>query len=248
LWISPQLGADGLQPADADGWVKVWDPSVYEPDHIVGLRGYLGGAVESFGGWLYWGTLQPPPALVQRLHKNCTHDFCFGMPANPDEEQELEKSTLRAATVWRGRNLENSATREIQLLYGETELPACHTPHSFELTPTGWTPLFGSSGFGNSRNQYVWQMEIFDGRLFVGTYDSSPVGVPDYGADLWRFDDANTAAVNENFKGLGDPNNYGIRAMHGLDDGSGLIVGMANPSNLAVGGGWELRNLQEQTH
>jgi hypothetical protein len=220
---------------------------VYEPDRIVAARGYLGGAVHSYGDWLYWGTLQPSNALVQRVHKNCTYPYCFGMPANPEEEQALEQGTFRTATLWRGRNLENAATREIQLLYGETELPACHTPHSFEMTPTGWTPVYGSSGFDSKRNNYIWQMEIFDGRLFVGTFDSSPVGTPDYGADLWRFDSADAAAVNENFRGLGDVNNYGIRSMQALGDGSGLIVGMVNPSNLAVGGGWELRRLKEPT-
>jgi hypothetical protein len=185
--------------------------------------------------------------LVQRVHKNCTYPYCFGMPANPEEEQALEQGTFRTATLWRGRNLENAATREIQLLYGETELPACHSPHSFEMTPTGWTPLYGRSGFGNRRNAYIWQMDVFDGRLFVGTYDSSPVGAPDIGADLWRFDSPDSPAVNENYSGLGDPNNYGIRSMHGLDDESALIIGTANPFNLSPGGGWELRRLKEAT-
>jgi hypothetical protein len=33
--------------------------------------------------------------------------------------------------------------------------------------------------------------------------------------------------------------------MSPLEDHSGLIVGMANPFNLATGGGWELRRLKE---
>ena len=52
-------------------------------------------------------------------------------------------------------------------------------------------------------------------------------------------------AVNESYTGLGDSYNYGIRILHPLDDGSGLIAGMANPFNLRPDGGWELRLLNE---
>lgn len=244
VWISPPLGPDGLDPADADHWVKVWDPTVYDPDRIVAARGYLGGAMHSFGGWLYWGTMQPASVKSQRTHKNCTQPFCFGQPADPQEEQALQAGVFRTSTLWRGRNLESSSTREIQLLYGETELPACHEPHSFESTPTGWTPLYGRSGFGNRRNAYVWQMTELNGHLFVGTYDATPEGV-ETGADLWRFDSPDAPAVNEGFSGFGDPNNYGFRAMIGLDDRSALVVGLANAFNISPGGGWELRRLRE---
>ena len=107
--------------------------------------------------------------------------------------------------------------------------------------------MYGQSGFDNRANIYIWQMAVHAGHLFVGTYDGS-YGSPETGADLWRFDDSSSPAVNENYKGLGDRKNYGIRAMIGLDDGSALMVGMANPSNLAVGGGWELRRLKQPAH
>ncbi|MBS0431653.1 MAG: hypothetical protein JSS21_04515 [Proteobacteria bacterium] len=59
------------------------------------------------------------------------------------------------------------------------------------------------------------------------------------------MDSSDSPAVNENYSGLGDINNNGIRILHALDDGSGLIAGMTNPYNLAPGGGWELRLLKE---
>ena len=222
----------------------VWEPADYDPDRIVAQYGYSGGAVQSYGGWLYWGTIHLPTVGAKKVHMSCTFSFCFGVPANPDEEQALSKGVYRTASVWRGRNLEDVATREIQLLYGETELPACTAPHTFTMTSTGWTPLYGKSGFNNPKNEYIWQMAVFDNRLFVGTFDSS-FGTPETGGDLWRFDSPNSRALNENYQGLGDTNNYGIRAMEGLDDETGLMVGMANPSNLAVGGGWELRRLKK---
>ena len=148
----------------------------------------------------------------------------------------------------------------------------------------------------------AWQMAVFNGRLYIGTFDASalqggteqygadlwridssdspavnedytglgdrynygirilqpledgsglvagmqgPDPAAEYGADLWRFDSSSTPAVNENYVGLGDIFNYGIRILHPLDDGSGLIAGMANPFNLKPGGGWELRLLKE---
>ena len=107
--------------------------------------------------------------------------------------------------------------------------------------------MYGHSGFDNPANEYIWQMAVHDGHLFVGTFDAS-YGPPETGADLWRFDDSNSAAVNEDYRGLGDRKNYGIRAMISLDDGSALMVGMADPSNLAPGGGWELRRLKQPAH
>jgi hypothetical protein len=132
-------------------------------------------------------------------------------------------------------------------LYGESQLPAVVAPKTLEINPTGGTPLFGPSGFGNPSNEYIWQMAVFDGRLYMGTFDAAVLqgGTEQYGADLWRFDSSDSPAVNEDSAGLGDRYNYGVRILQPLEDGSGLIAGMANPFNLANGGGWELRLLKE---
>jgi hypothetical protein len=247
VWISPPLGPDGLTPGDADSWRRVWSPQQYDPDKIVSQFGYSGGATHYFDGWLYWGTIHLQNSAALRIHQTCPQSFCYGKPANAQEAKALKDGVYRTASVWRGRNLENPATREIQLLYGETELPAVTAPKTFEMMPTGWTPLYGPSGFGNRANEYIWQMAVFDNRLFIGTYDASVLQgeLLESGGDLWRFDSSVSPAVNEDFSGLGDILNYGIRAMSPLEDHSGLIVGMANPFNLATGGGWELRRLKE---
>jgi len=249
VWVSPAIPIGGLTTADAGKWRQIWSPTQYDPDTIVGRYGYSMGDVEYFDGWLYWGTIHLQGSEAINVHATCTLPVCFGVPSNPTELQQLKDGVYRSTSLWRGRNLENPSTREIQLLYGESELPAVTAPKTFTVTPTGWTPLYGSSGFGNRGNEYTWRMAVFNGHLFVGTYDASIMQGPDpaaeYGADLWRFDSSSTPAVNENYVGLGDIFNYGIRILHPLDDGSGLIAGMANPFNLKPGGGWELRLLKE---
>ena len=250
VWISPPIPAGGLTPAQVDQWTEIWTPVGYDPDTITARYGYSGGAVKQYDGWLYWGTIHLQNAPTLSIHENCTYSFCFGMPANNQELLALQNGVYRSTSLWRGRNLEDPATSEIQLVYGESELPACcSAPKTFAMTPTGWTPLYGPSGYGNRGNEYTWTMEVFDGHLFIGTYDASsqqgPSAAAEDGADLWRIDSSDSPAVNENYSGLGDINNNGIRILHALDDGSGLIAGMTNPYNLAPGGGWELRLLKE---
>ena len=250
VWISPPIPAGGLTPDQTNEWTQIWSPLQYDPDPIVSRYGYAGGAIEQYDGWLYWGTLHDQSSAAIQVEQRCTQSYCFGAPANGPEYHALEAGVYRTTSVWRGRNLEDPNTSEIQLLYGETQLPVCCSPaKTFNLKPTGWTPVYGPSGFGNPGNEYTWTMAVFDGHLFIGTYDASirqgPAARPEDGADLWRFDDSNSPAVNENYSGLGDKNNYGIRILHTLDDNSGVIAGMANPFNLAPGSGWELRLLQE---
>ena len=248
VWISPPIPAGGLTANEADQWQQVWSPSQYDPDVIMSRFGYSGGAVQYFDGWLYWGTIHLQNSKALSIHENCSRSYCFGMPANLQEAQQLAQGIYRSTSFWRGRNLEDPGTREIQLLYGESELPAVVAPKTFETKPTGWTPLYGPSGFGNPSNEYTWQMAVFDGRLYIGTFDAAVLQSDtsdQYGADLWRIDSSDSPAVNEDYSGLGDRYNYGIRILYPLDDGSGVIAGMANPFNLAAGGGWELRLLKE---
>ncbi len=121
------------------------------------------------------------------------------------------------------------------------------------LTPDGAkSPLSGlGPGFNNPFAGYIWSMAEYDGRLFVGTYDSSVflsfvdlervpskkrrmlerLGVDNIvaqqgGFDLWSSEDgADWRPVSIN--GFGNPYNYGIRNM--LGNQHGLFVGVANP-------------------
>ena len=90
-------------------------------------------------------------------------------------------------------------------------------------------------GFGWSLNEHMWRMEIFDGRLYIGTFDAStvlrnntslgPSLTPLLGADLWYTPDG-TYFSNVDYQGLGDKFNFGFRSMAATP--YGLFVGSAN--------------------
>lgn len=267
LWMSPVIPPGGLTAADAGNWQKVWEVSDYEPD-IVTARTYGGGALVSFDGYLYWGTMHVPALAL------AAHSRVYGEPADQDAMIATFLATHRAISIFRGRNF--GTTPEVDLLYGARRLPAYNPgTQEFLLTPNnmgGQAPLFGPQGFGNLFNNYTWTMEVVGDNLYVGTMDFSYLVwdmLPRYldadqmqmvnlylslyninpadffGADLFRFRSARDAAIPVHRQGAGNYSSYGIRTM--VTDGSTLFLGMANPMNLMTDpdddkpeGGWEL--------
>ena len=132
IWVSPAIQSQGLTQSDANNWKVIWTPADYEPWALLRST-YGGGDLHYFDGWLYFGTMQLSPGIA----------LITGPKVLP--------GTWRATTIWRARNLESS-TPEIQLLYGEAELPAFNPDtRRFGLVPNvgGYEPFYGSSGFGN---------------------------------------------------------------------------------------------------
>jgi hypothetical protein len=249
MWVSPAIapGTIGLLPAQRTQWIEFWSPAAYDPDPVT-MATYVGGGIQYFDGWVYWGTMHIPGNAMNQ-HSNCTDpETCFGPPGNSIEYYELYYGTFRTTSIWRARNLE-SATPEIQLLYGESELPAYNPgTHSFDVVPnvSGYVPLYGASGFGNRLNNYTWVMATVGGRLFAGTMDSTYLYYstsPDAGADLWSFASSSEPAVAEDTTGLSNRLNYGVRCLIPSDDGRRLFAGMANNMNLEPEGGWFLYQL-----
>jgi hypothetical protein len=264
LYMSPPIPAGGLTAAEADAWQRVWQSDDYEPDPVTAVT-YGGGALHSFGGALYWGTMHVP-FLAARIHFSV-----YGTPAGPAEVVAALLSTHRAISIFRGRNF-GAADQQIELLYGERFLPVyVPTPGIWVPTPNKMNvaPLWGGSGFGNYYNNYTWSMDEYAGQLFVGTMDYSylleeglplileyfgvppdtPVPLPaaEHGADLYRFPSAASPAMPESVNGVDNPSSYGVRTM--LSDDA-LYLGMANPMNLLTDptddkpeGGWELLRL-----
>jgi len=264
IWMSPEIPAGGLNESHAESWKKVWQADDYESDLITAAT-YGGGALASFDGYLYWGTMHVP------LVSTVAHFNFYGPPENMNEALAAVLGTYRAISIFRGRNF-GTQDKEIDLVYGMPRLPV-YNGANWRIKPNnmGNLPLWGLSGFGNFFNNNTWAMAVYSNQLFVGTMDWSylpyeilnifleaEIGyVPDrklrlprriFGADLWRFPSADSPAIPESLAGVGNYTSYGIR---NIVSGDALYLGMANPMNLLTDpedglpeGGWELIKLQ----
>jgi len=269
IWMSPELGDRGLRRSDARRWEKVWSIDEYEPDPVV-AKSYGGGALASFDGQLYWGTMQVYGSGATIFHEQYPQ---AAMTA------DLYAKTHRPLALFRGDDFDDPEARTVELLYGDSRL-FVYTPSS--LLGGTWNleenragePTFGEAGFGNRANMYVWSMEVHDDQLYIGTLDEDSgmygtlyaalrgsldwserllkvIGLPDVrlGADLWCIPSGDEEAFSVTKEGAGNPLNHGIRTM--VSTPHGLFLGTANASNLLTepyappaqplkAGGWEL--------
>ena len=253
-------------------WKEIWNAAEYEPDPVV-ARTYGGGAVASFDGHLYWGTMHVPGLALAAA-------VLFYDLNTSDEElmQEAMMATNRAISIYRASNFDNNDTGTKELLYGESTLKQYSPPNNtFVDVPNKMgTALWGEAGFGNKLNNYTWTMNVFKDILYVGTMDwgylldemlkssdmssleiallLNKLGIDiNAGADLWRIESsAGSGAIAEDLTGIGNYGSYGIRTM--VSDADHLYLGMANPMNLMTDltddkpeGGWELIKMSEKT-
>ncbi|HXZ79353.1 MAG TPA: Ig-like domain-containing protein [Terriglobales bacterium] len=256
--MSRQLASsqDMLTTADQGGWTEVFNLGQYE---VEPAAPQAGGALASFGGYLYWGTMHVPgTGLVyfNQLYPTAPVDLAAFL------------GTYRPIVIFRGRNF-GTASQQVELLYGSSVLPKFDSGSSqWQLVPNGLgqKPTYGWAGFNNFFNNYTWSMDVYNNELFVGTMDwlylavhgisSLSNQVPPAvlqaalgfeGADLWKFYSTSQPAVPVSITGVGNQSSYGIRTMFADD---ALYLGMANPMNLLTDnspgkllGGWELLKL-----
>jgi hypothetical protein len=248
VWTSPPVPLGG---ESADSWTQAFNVGQYETDPLI--KGTYGlGGVAAYGGYLYWGTMHVP------LKSTKVHQAAYPQVTDDAKKTQVRLSQ-RTASIWRGKDL-GLPTQKVELLYGESVLPA-YAPDTatWSGVPTGWTALYGKSGFGFPFNNYTWRMAVAGDRLYVATMDwsyivhdltdqAAPTDPAAWGADLWMFPSTAQAAQPISTTGLGNYLNYGIRNM--VADGNGLYLGMANPMNLRTDptdslpeGGWELIKL-----
>lgn len=91
-------------------------------------------------------------------------------------------------------------------------------------------------GFNWNLNAHMWRMEVFDGRLYVGTFDEStifrslpqvgPALQPEFGFDLWYTSDG-VHFLPIDYQGFEDKFNIGARSLKATP--VGLFLGTANP-------------------
>jgi hypothetical protein len=260
LYMSPLFGDDQkLTDADKNGWQIVWKLSDYE---VEPTAFQTGGALHSYGSYLYWGTMQVPFESLALFWSQDAND--------PSKLLADFLGTHRPISIFRGKNFaENNS--QVELLYGTANLPKYNVQtQEWEIVPNNMhqQPKFGQAGFNNFFNCYTWWMESYRNGLFVGTMDWSyllatgleslvgitipqslqNIGKNFYGADLYHFVSQDLPGIPVSLAGVRNYTNYGIRTMVSDDF---LYLGTANPMNLLTDasaatplGGWELRNLR----
>lgn len=171
VYLGPPFGTDGeYSTADANRpWLRIWSPAEYETDPVVAST-IGGGAITFWRGYLWFGTIHNTSGTMQ-AHTTCTLSICYGKPANADEQINLLFNVSRAVSIWRAR-LDESGRPEVELLYGETSLPALVPgTKTFEARSTGWAPKYGRSGFDNPFLTYAWSALAGSNDLLFGLYD-----------------------------------------------------------------------------
>jgi hypothetical protein len=222
IWLSPEFD-DHLTASDVKSWKVVWSAARYEPDFVTAVASAIGD-LHFFDGYLWWG-METKPAEAWEIHKKI---YKKAIPGYPSEEEE------QAA------------------FYGTWR-------------PTPIAPLQGPGGFCNWYQVQTCSMAVYNNQLFVGTTEYSHrmlqglLPFPDFpqpqppdkslwGAELWRFSDADSPAIAESTSGIGNYLNTAVRNMISDD---ALYIGTGNTNNLATDtdddipeGGWELIKLK----
>lgn len=186
LYMSPPVPAGGLPGDPALEWTKVWEITDYEPD-LSTASATAGGALASFDGYLYWGTLMAPfTSTISAFQRHFDINDGFTLDADNDglEEEEIFSTVLgtyRATSVFRGKDFDTPAP-VIELLYGQQYFPVYDPDlkaYTFDTTDlhqnnmANPVPRWGMSGFGNFFNVYTWTMSTSNDGLYIGTFDWS---------------------------------------------------------------------------
>ncbi len=216
LYMSPPVPAGGLTGAHSAGWTAVWDVLDYEPDTIIAAT-YGGGAIESFDGKLYWGTMHVP-------FSTALGHFSVTPPSDNQDIVEGLLGSFRPISIFRGDNFD-AGPGDIELLYGSPLYPAFDTTtKEWNIVPNsaGLLPEYGPPGFGNPFNNYTWTMGVYEDELYVGTMDFSyllfgnldislPMDLPPVICDILGLDDDECMMVEKaysSFSALFDIRNY----------------------------------------
>lgn len=184
IYRSPRVPHHGFTAADADNWKKVWEITDYESDPVVAAT-TAGGALASYKGALYWGTMHVPflaTTIAVRAHaaKQINLDTDGSGNLDPAELLATALGTHRSISVFKGTNL-GTPFQKIKVVYGEKYLPKYDpAAKSYRIAfekefrnRLHQTPTMGASGMGNFFNTYTWTMGAFKESLYIGTFDWS---------------------------------------------------------------------------
>ena len=261
---SAEIPADGLQPVDIDEpeWDIVWRYSDYDK-HIQAQRITYTAGLQVWNGQLYWGMFCAVYTLPNIAVKMGYTDF------TTPEALSFYLGSLRQTSFWRLDENDN-----IELLYGETELPVWDRFYtgedSWRMEETGFTPTFGRAGFGQPWTAYTWTMAEYHNDLYIGTMNAETLlkaasisadgsvnplftimrlltgfKFRHEGFELLRWSNPDEAPEYITSAGFGNGTAYGIRNFTLC--GNDLYIGSASPLNLEPYGGWHIFRLHEDS-
>ena len=177
IYMSRSLSQGPLRPGDRDQWQQVWKVTDYEPDPVTATV-YAVGAMASFDGHLYWGTLNLP------FMGYAAHLIAYGYRAEDLVPGQI--NTFRPASLLRGSGFGASSPPKMEVVYGfksaSVYIPQGTEQLNTRTVTTGiWQdqpnrtgkPLYGDAGFGTISNAYIWSMGVYRNKLFIGTMDTS---------------------------------------------------------------------------
>lgn len=133
----------------------------------------------------------------------CVYDGYLYIGEYNDEEIALERVLFDQSCDFMNSNLEQSVNlyrmdenEEIRLVVGDAD----------EMFPDGGLTGLGS-GFDRNENQYIWRMQVYNNKLYVGTFDTSsllePIGQLTNG-DLLKMTDEEWQSQIEYIKVLAE--------------------------------------------
>ncbi len=133
----------------------------------------------------------------------CVYDGYLYIGEYNDEEIALERVLFDQSCGFMNSNLEQSVNlyrmdenEEIELVVGDAD----------EMFPDGGLTGLGS-GFDHNENQYIWRMQVYNNKLYVGTFDTSsllePIGQLTNG-DLLKMTDEEWQSQIEYIKVLAE--------------------------------------------
>ncbi len=262
IYMSPDFSAQGyMDNTHRAGWTKVWQVDEYEPDPVVALT-YGVGAMKSFDGYLYWGTMHVP------LTSLMAYELAYGIPATPDTSgmSDAQKDstmadallrtivgTMRATSLLRGTDF-HLASPQKELLYGLSVFTVFNPVSGWTTQPNNMnvSPMYGLAGYWNFFNNYSWSMAEYDGQLYIGTMDWSYV-LKEYvlffvrlvfGLEMPRelrlpkhFYGADLVRIPNSaspgfYENINGIGNYTNYGVRNMASNDALYLGMANPMNL----------------
>ena len=159
IFMSPVIPPGGLT-ASTDDWTKVWSVTDYEPDPVMAAT-YGGGALVSFDGYLFWGTMHVPElgyvSLLRYISEQAgsSRQVWFQDAGTREEHYaysadiyRAKRSALRilasqrAISIFRGQNM-GQINEKIDMVYGQKTLPVFtlttdDVPHDEEIDLEGY--------------------------------------------------------------------------------------------------------------